>query len=86
MFAVFTTIVGALVLLVLDKDRRGLIAAGPLRWLVTAACRGYSSHWAVALFVAGKLTAFTGFVLAASTLLFLATAYFIVPKDKEDQK
>jgi hypothetical protein len=41
---------------------------------------------AVALFVAGKLTDFTGFVLAGSTLLFLATAYFIVPRDKEDVK
>ena len=40
----------------------------------------------VAVFLAGKLTALTGFVIAASTLLFLVTAYFIVPRDKEEEK
>ena len=40
----------------------------------------------VAVFLAGKLTTFTGFVIAASTLLFLVTAYFIVPRDKEEEK
>lgn len=38
----------------------------------------------VAVFVAGKLTASTTFVIAAAVLLFLVTSYFIVPKDKEE--
>ncbi|MGD0488812.1 MAG: hypothetical protein ABSB94_16665 [Syntrophorhabdales bacterium] len=40
----------------------------------------------VAVFVAGKLTPFTGFVIAASALLSLVLAYFIVPRDKENEK